>query len=45
MVSYIGFTSRELIIGNQSNINQLKEDMEALDEVVVIGYGTARKKI
>ena len=45
MVSYIGFTSRELIIGNQSNIEiQLKEDMEALDEVVVIGYGTAKKK-
>lgn len=46
LVSYIGFTSRELIIGNQSNIEiQLKEDMEALDEVVVIGYGTAKKKI
>ena len=45
LVSYIGFTSRELIIGNQSNIEiQLKEDMEALDEVVVIGYGTAKKK-
>ena len=45
LVSYIGFTSRELIIDNQSNIEvQLKEDTEALDEVVVIGYGTAKKK-
>lgn len=45
LVSYIGFTSRELVIGNQSSIEvQLKEDTEALDEVVVIGYGTAKKK-
>lgn len=43
-VSYIGYTSRELTVGNQNTLNiQLREDTEALDEVVVIGYGTVKK--
>ena len=43
-VSYIGYTSRNLAVGNQSSLEiQLREDTEALDEVVVIGYGTVRK--
>lgn len=46
LVSYIGYTSRELMIENQTNIEvQLIEDTEALDEIVVIGYGTVKKKI
>ncbi|WP_456086604.1 TonB-dependent receptor [Parabacteroides sp.] len=45
LVSYIGYTSRELMIENQTNIEvQLVEDTEALDEIVVIGYGTVKKK-
>lgn len=45
LVSYIGYTSRELMIENQTNIEvQLIEDTEALDEIVVIGYGTVKKK-
>ena len=44
VVSYIGYLSQEIPVGNQSAINvTLKEDTQALDEVVVVGYGTMRK--
>ena len=44
MISYIGYLSQEIPVGNQSAINvTLKEDTQALDEVVVVGYGTMRK--
>lgn len=43
--SFIGFRSQEVKVGNQTFINvKLEEDTEQLEEVVVIGYGTARKK-
>ena len=43
-VSYIGYLSKEVAVGNQSNINiVLTEDTQTLDEVVVVGYGTQRK--
>lgn len=43
-ISYIGYANQEIIVGNQTNLSiALKEDAEALDELVVIGYGTARK--
>lgn len=43
--SYIGYRSQEVEVGNQRVINiTLHEDTEQLEEVVVIGYGTARKK-
>ena len=42
--SFIGMTSQEVAIGNQSVINvSLKEDVFSVDEVVVIGYGTVKK--
>ncbi len=41
----IGYASQEVEIGNQSSINiNLAEDIKALDEIVVIGYGTQEKK-
>lgn len=41
VVSYIGFVNQEIKVGKQTNLSiTLKEDVEALDEVVVIGYGT-----
>ena len=44
-VSYIGYTSQEITVGNQSTLSiVLKEDAELLNEVVVVGYGTMRKK-
>ncbi|NDW12895.1 TonB-dependent receptor [Bacteroides sp. 214] len=43
--SFIGYVSQTISVNNQQVINViLKEDTEVLDEVVVIGYGTVRKK-
>lgn len=42
VISYIGFESQE-VKGNAPLNIILKEDSEALDEVVVIGYGTQKK--
>ncbi|MBO0931120.1 SusC/RagA family TonB-linked outer membrane protein [Fibrella aquatilis] len=43
--SYVGFESQNITVGNQSVINvTLLEDNKTLNEVVVIGYGTAKKK-
>ena len=43
--SYIGYISQEIPVGNQKTLNvTMKEDTEELEEVVVIGYGTAKKK-
>ncbi len=42
---YIGFTSQEVTVGSQTKINiTLLEDTQALNEVVVVGYGTSRAK-
>ena len=42
--SFIGYLSEEVAVGGQSAINMsLVEDIQKLDEVVVIGYGTAKK--
>ena len=46
VVSYIGFITKEVTIGQQSTIRiTLEEDSESLEEVVVIGYGTVKKKL
>lgn len=43
--SYIGYQTQEITVGNQKTVKiTLREDSKALDEVVVIGYGTTRKK-
>lgn len=43
--SYIGYATREIAINGQTEINvNLAEDLAALDEVVVVGYGTQQKK-
>lgn len=43
--SYVGFKTTELAVDGQSTINvTLVEDAEALEEVVVIGYGTTTVK-
>lgn len=45
VISYIGFASQEIKVGNQTKLSiSLKEDSEALDELVVVGYGTQKKK-
>ena len=43
--SYIGYRTQEIRVGNQSQIMvRLVEDVEALDEVVVVGYGVQNKR-
>jgi TonB-dependent starch-binding outer membrane protein SusC len=43
--SYIGYTSQKVKLNGQSNLKIiLLEDQKKLDEVVVIGYGSQRKK-
>jgi TonB-linked SusC/RagA family outer membrane protein len=43
--SYVGYLSQEVQVGNQSTVNvSLKPDEKALEEVVVVGYGTAKKR-
>ena len=44
-ITYIGYVSQEVKVSGNKELNVvLKEDTETLDEVVVIGYGTSRKK-
>jgi TonB-linked SusC/RagA family outer membrane protein len=42
--SYLGYATQEVAVGSRSIINvALEETTKAIDEVVVIGYGTQRK--
>lgn len=45
VVSYIGMKSQEISVKGKTKIQvTLEDDAQALDEVVVIGYGTSKKK-
>jgi TonB-linked SusC/RagA family outer membrane protein len=45
VISYIGMKTQEIAIKGKSKIDvTLSDDAKALDEVVVIGYGTAKRK-
>jgi TonB-linked SusC/RagA family outer membrane protein len=45
VVSFIGFTNQELAIGNQNNLSfKLIAESKALDDVVVVGYGSVKKR-
>lgn len=42
--SFIGYVSQEVVVGNQTVIDLvLSADVQALEEVVVVGYGTVKK--
>ncbi len=44
-VSYVGYTSQDIYISGQSNVTvALKSNATNLNEIVVTGYGTQRKK-
>lgn len=46
VVSFIGYVTQEVVVGDQTNlVINLKEDTGMLDEVVVVGYGTQKKKL
>lgn len=43
--SYIGYLSKDVEVGNRDNLTiTLEPDSKTLEEVVVIGYGTVKKK-
>jgi TonB-linked SusC/RagA family outer membrane protein len=43
--TFIGFTTREVAVGTNTTVNvQMAEDVRALGEVVVVGYGTQEKR-
>ena len=44
VISYIGFQSQEVAVGNGPLKVTMSEDNKTLNEVVVVGYGTMRKK-
>lgn len=42
--SFVGYISSEMPVGSQTSLNvTLKEDIQGLQEVVVVGYGTQKK--
>lgn len=44
VISYVGYTTKELPLNGQSNVAiQLAEDATQLEEIVVVGYGTQKK--
>ena len=44
VISFIGYNSQEIPVANKNNIDiKLLEDTQALDEVVVVGYGVQKK--
>ena len=45
IISYVGMTTQEVALKGKTQISVvLEDDAQALEEVVVIGYGTAKKK-
>ncbi|MDR1764238.1 MAG: TonB-dependent receptor [Dysgonamonadaceae bacterium] len=43
--TYIGYVAQEVAVGQQTSVNiTLQEDLQALDEVVVVGYGTMKRR-
>ena len=46
VISFIGFETQEIKVGNQDNFQiTMKDDNAVLEEVVVVGYGTQKKKL
>lgn len=46
VVSFIGYATKEILVGNQAQISiVLEEDISTLEEIVVVGYGEQKKKL
>lgn len=44
VVSYIGYVTQEITVGRRTELQiTLQEDLQSLEEVIVIGYGTVKK--
>jgi iron complex outermembrane receptor protein len=45
VISYIGYKTQQVAVGGQSTISvTLEDDAQALDEIIVVGYGTQVRK-
>ena len=43
--SYVGMNSREVLVANEKNLRvQMEDNTKALEEVVVVGYGSVKRK-
>jgi TonB-dependent starch-binding outer membrane protein SusC len=46
VISFIGYSTQEITVGNQTNLDlTIEEDLTTLSEVVVIGYGEQKKAL
>ncbi|WP_372745652.1 SusC/RagA family TonB-linked outer membrane protein [Lutibacter sp.] len=44
--SYVGYATKEVVVSSANSLTVvLAEDMQSLDEVVVVGYGTQKKSV
>jgi TonB-linked SusC/RagA family outer membrane protein len=44
IISFIGYVTQEIAVGNRTSLTvTLKEDAQALEEVIVVGYGTQKR--
>ncbi|WP_445738387.1 SusC/RagA family TonB-linked outer membrane protein [Mariniflexile sp.] len=44
VISYIGYKSKEIVANKQPGVVQLELDADALDEIVLVGYGSSKRK-
>jgi TonB-linked SusC/RagA family outer membrane protein len=44
-ISYVGYKNKELRVGSQTNFNIILESADAMQEVIVVGYGTQKKSV
>ena len=46
VIFFVGYLSEEVLVGNQTSISvSLTPDITELDEIVVVGYGTQKRKV
>ncbi|HET7361468.1 MAG TPA: TonB-dependent receptor [Salinimicrobium sp.] len=46
VISYLGFETREIPVGNETNFEiTLSPDAASLEQVVVVGYGTQKRRV
>ncbi|MTI31777.1 TonB-dependent receptor [Cytophagales bacterium RKSG123] len=46
LISYVGYTDKEVPLNGQTSLEiTLEEDVKALEEVVVVGYGVQKKSV
>lgn len=45
VISYIGYKTQDIAVGKSNQLNvKMEADTQALDEVIVVGYGTVKKR-